>query len=82
MRVGQQVDIDVDAFSSTRIHGEVESFSGATGSRFTLLPPDNASGNYTKIIQRLPVRIRVTSAPNNAPLKPGMSADVTIHTRA
>jgi membrane fusion protein (multidrug efflux system) len=82
MHPGEPVVIKVDAFSAHDVHGEVESFSGATGSRFTLLPPDNASGNYTKIVQRLPVRIRVTDVPDGVELRPGLSVTATVRTRA
>ncbi len=81
MRVGQPVTLSVDAFPSATIRGEVESFSGGTGSRFTLLPPDNASGNFTKVVQRLPVRIRLTDIPSRVTLRPGMSVDVRVNTR-
>ncbi len=64
------------------MHGEVESFSGGTGSRFTLLPPDNASGNFTKVVQRLPVRIRLTDVPSGVALRPCMSVDVRVDTRS
>jgi membrane fusion protein (multidrug efflux system) len=81
MKVGEPVEFSVDAYPSQKFHGEVESLSGATGSRFTLLPPDNASGNFTKIVQRLPVRVRVTEVPPGAELRPGMSVDVNVNTR-
>ena len=54
---GQLVDITVDALGSRKFKGKVESLSGGTGARFSLLPPDNASGNFVKVVQRLPVRI-------------------------
>jgi membrane fusion protein (multidrug efflux system) len=81
MRVGQHVAFEVDAFPSSKIDGTIESLSGATGSKFTLLPPDNATGNFTKVVQRVPVRIKVSSVPNNVVLRPGMSADVTVDTK-
>jgi membrane fusion protein (multidrug efflux system) len=81
MRAGQPVKMSVDAFPKAMVTGEVESFSGGTGSRFTLLPPDNASGNYTKVVQRVPVRIRLVSPPEGVPLRPGMSVDVDVDTR-
>jgi membrane fusion protein (multidrug efflux system) len=60
----------------------VESLSPATGAKFSLLPPDNATGNYTKVIQRVPVKIRVDGKTDTiAPLRPGMSAEVTITTK-
>jgi membrane fusion protein, multidrug efflux system len=81
MRVGQPASVEVDAFSGTEIQGEVESFSGATGAKFTLLPPDNATGNFTKVVQRLPVRVRLISVPAGITLRPGMSVDLTVDTR-
>src|SRR5262249_35024714 len=82
MRPGQKVRVDADAFPGVELRGEVESFSGATGSRFTLLPPDNASGNFTKVVQRLPVRVRLLDLPPGIVLRPGMSVDVTVDTRS
>jgi membrane fusion protein (multidrug efflux system) len=82
MRVGQKVRIDSDAFPGADLRGEVESFSGATGSRFTLLPPDNATGNFTKVVQRLPVRIRLLDVPTGIALRPGMSVDAVVDTRS
>ncbi|MET0792478.1 MAG: HlyD family secretion protein [Polyangiaceae bacterium] len=81
MRVGQPASVEVDAFSGKSIEGEVESFSGATGAKFTLLPPDNATGNFTKVVQRLPVRVRLHELPAGVALRPGMSVDLTVDTR-
>ncbi|HWZ88057.1 MAG TPA: HlyD family secretion protein [Polyangiaceae bacterium] len=81
MRVGQPAKIEVDAFGGTELEGEVESFSGATGAKFTLLPPDNATGNFTKVVQRLPVRVRLREVPAGIALRPGMSVDLTVDTR-
>jgi membrane fusion protein (multidrug efflux system) len=81
MRVGQPATIEVDAFPGTAIEGELESFSGATGAKFTLLPPDNATGNFTKVVQRLPVRVRLHDVPAGITLRPGMSVDLTVDTR-
>lgn len=81
MRVGQPASVEVDAFSGKSIEGEVESFSGATGAKFTLLPPDNATGNFTKVVQRLPVRVRLHELPAGITLRPGMSVDLTVDTR-
>jgi membrane fusion protein (multidrug efflux system) len=78
---GARVDIEVDAYPGVVFHGAVESLSPATGARFALLPPDNATGNFTKVVQRVPVRIRVEPGQNPShPLRPGMSASVTILT--
>src|SRR3954469_14453911 len=62
IRVGQKAAIDVDAYGGAEVEGCVESLSAATGSKFALLPPDNATGNFTKVVQRVPVRIKVTKA--------------------
>ena len=82
MRPGQPVYINVDAVKGRDIMGTVESLSPASGSVFTLLPPDNATGNFTKIVQRLPVRVRVpkTVAHENL-LRAGMSVEVEVDTR-
>ncbi len=81
MKVGQPAEVSIDTYTSTTLHGEIESLSGATGSRFTLLPPDNATGNYTKIVQRVPVKIKLHDLPAGVDLRPGMSVDATIDTR-
>jgi len=82
IRVGQPVTIKVDAYGLRKFAGTVESISPAAGSVFTLLPPDNATGNFTKIVQRLPVRIRVPKdvAKQNL-LRAGMSVYTTVDTR-
>ena len=79
---GDPVDITVDAYPGRHVPGHVESLSPATGARFSLLPPDNATGNFTKVVQRVPVRVRLDQ-PNDAvhPLRPGMSVVVTIKTK-
>jgi membrane fusion protein (multidrug efflux system) len=58
MRIGQPVEINIDALAGHEFHGKVESFSPASGAQFAMLPPDNATGNFTKVVQRVPVRIR------------------------
>lgn len=81
VRVGQHAWFTVDALDGARLAGEVETISPATGSEFSALPPDNASGNYVKVAQRIPVRVRV--APGQAAgqrLRPGMSVVVSIDT--
>ncbi len=84
MTVGQKATIHVDAYPDTDFEGTVTSFSPATGSRFSLLPPDNATGNFVKTIQRLPVKISLTAA-NDAEkvklLRPGMNVDVDVHVK-
>ena len=79
VKVGDPVEFTVDAYRGTTFKGTVESLSPATGARFALLPPDNATGNFTKVVQRVPVRIAVDRREDPAhPLRPGMSVDVTI----
>lgn len=81
VRPGERVDIEVDAYPGIVFKGTVESLSPATGARFALLPPDNATGNFTKVVQRVPVRIAVDPTQDPAhPLRPGMSAVVVIIT--
>lgn len=78
LKVGQAVAIEVDAYPGCAAEGRLESVSAATGAQFALLPPDNSTGNFTKVVQRVPVRIRVTKGCGAAqPLRPGMS--VTVH---
>ena len=79
---GDSADIAVDTYGGRRFRGHVESLSPATGAKFSLLPPDNATGNYTKVVQRIPVRIRLDQAADAAhPLRPGMSVVATIKTK-
>jgi len=80
LRPGQAVEVEVDAFPGHPVKGEVESMQYATGSRFSLLPPDNASGNFTKVVQRVPVKIRLDNS-GHLPLRPGMSVSVSIDIR-
>ena len=83
MRPGQPVVIEVDALGGREIHGTVESMSPASGSRFSLLPPENATGNFTKIVQRVPVRITVDDTDDAAHLLvPGLSVVVAVDTSA
>ena len=81
VRPGQPVEIRVDTYGRRAFKGHVESLAGASGARFALLPPDNASGNFVKVVQRVPVLVRFDGAPS-VPLRPGMSAYVTVDTRA
>jgi membrane fusion protein (multidrug efflux system) len=79
--VGQPASITVDSFPAVTISGHVDSIAPASGSQFTLLPPDNATGNFTKVVQRIPVKIVLD--PGNAlagKLRPGMSVIATINT--
>jgi membrane fusion protein (multidrug efflux system) len=82
LRPGQTVSIAVDALPQHDIKGSIESLSPASGAVFSLLPPDNATGNFTKIVQRLPVRIRVPeSVAGKGLLRPGMSVVVSVNTK-
>jgi membrane fusion protein (multidrug efflux system) len=79
MRPGQRAEIEVDAYDGKTYSGHVESLAPATGARFSLLPPDNASGNYVKVVQRVPVRIALDGGQDPThPLRPGMSVSVTV----
>jgi membrane fusion protein (multidrug efflux system) len=78
---GQSVEIAVDAFPGKKLEGTVESVSGGTGARFSLMPPDNASGNFVKVVQRVPVRIVWKTLPEGLVLRAGLSADVTVKVR-
>jgi membrane fusion protein (multidrug efflux system) len=82
VRNGQPVEIRIDSFSSTRLKGHVDSLSPASGLEFALLPPDNATGNFTKIVQRVPVKIVLDDQSLNGLLRPGMSAEPTVNTKA
>ncbi|MBD9677974.1 HlyD family secretion protein [Pseudomonas sp. PDM18] len=82
MRPGQPVEVRVDSFPGAVMHGRVESFSPGSGAIFALLPPDNATGNFTKIVQRFPVRIALDGgARQQAPILPGMSVIAEVDTR-
>lgn len=82
MRAGQPATIHVDALSGTDLRGTVVSFSPGTGSQFALLPPQNATGNFTKIVQRVPVRIHIDAGEETrAVLVPGLSVTVRVDTR-
>ncbi|WP_407176097.1 HlyD family secretion protein [Bradyrhizobium sp. STM 3562] len=77
---GQRVDIEVDMFPGRIVHGHVDSLAPASGQEFALLPPDNATGNFTKVVQRIPVKIALDSP--DVELRPGMSVIPTIQTKA
>jgi membrane fusion protein, multidrug efflux system len=81
MSQGQPVSFTVDAFGNHEFRGKVESFSPGTGAQFALLPPENATGNFTKVVQRIPVRIRLADDPLLAQLRPGLSVEATVETR-
>jgi membrane fusion protein (multidrug efflux system) len=82
VRDGQPVELKIDSFRSTRLKGHVDSLSPASGLEFALLPPDNATGNFTKIVQRVPVKIVLDGQSLKGLLRPGMSAVPTINTKS
>jgi membrane fusion protein, multidrug efflux system len=82
VRDGQPVELEVDSFRSTRLKGHVDSLAPASGLEFALLPPDNATGNFTKIVQRVPVKIVLDEQSLNGLLRPGMSAVPTVNTKS
>jgi membrane fusion protein (multidrug efflux system) len=81
VRDGQKVTIDIDTFPGVTLTGHVDSLSPASGLQFALLPPDNATGNFTKIVQRIPVKILVDRSALSGLLRPGMSVEPTIDTK-
>ena len=83
VRAGQQVEIEVDTFPGQVVHGHVDSIAPASGQEFALLPPDNATGNFTKVVQRIPVKIALDAETHSSiTLRPGMSVIPTIATRS
>jgi membrane fusion protein, multidrug efflux system len=82
MREGQPVELRIDSFRSTPLKGHVDSLSPASGLEFALLPPDNATGNFTKIVQRVPVKIVLDENNLSGLLRPGMSAEPVVDTKA
>lgn len=79
---GLKVDIDVDAYPDMKVEGTVYNFSPATGAKFSLLPPDNATGNYVKVVQRIPVKIKINATKEVLEkLRPGMSVNVSVVTK-
>ena len=80
MKAGQPVSVKVDAFPGEKVEGTIASFAPATGAKFSLLPPDNATGNFVKVIQRVPVKIKLTNLSNSLAenLRPGMSVKVSV----
>jgi membrane fusion protein (multidrug efflux system) len=80
MTVGQKVEFDVDTFGSSRTyHGHIDSIAAASGAKFSLLPPENATGNYVKVVQRVPVKILLEPGENSKYLlRPGMSVTPTV----
>jgi membrane fusion protein (multidrug efflux system) len=80
MQAGQKVEVQVDAFPEMRLVGQVQSLQAGTGSRFELLPPENATGNWVKVVQRLPVKIVFDPQPGLESLAQGMSVEATVDT--
>jgi membrane fusion protein (multidrug efflux system) len=80
MRLGQPAEVEVNAFSGQALKGRVASFSPGTGNAFALLPAENATGNWVKVVQRLPVEIELDTLPQDVQLHAGLSADVTVDT--
>jgi len=82
MRAGQRAAIDVDALGGHDFKGKVDSIAGATGARFSLLPPENATGNFVKVVQRVPVKIVLDAGQDPEHLlRPGMSVNATVYTK-
>jgi membrane fusion protein (multidrug efflux system) len=79
MRPGQVAELTLDAYPETPLHGHVESFGGGTGAIFSILPAQNATGNWVKVVQRVPVRIAIDEA-TSLPLRAGLSVDVEVDT--
>src|SRR5947207_2315630 len=82
VRSGQPVELTIDSFHGTRLRGRIDSLSPASGLEFALLPPDNATGNFTKIVQRVPVKIVLDDHNLKGLLRPGMSAEPVVDTKA
>src|SRR3546814_8737434 len=83
MRVGQPGTGEVDALPGVELRGRVASIAPGTGAQFSVLPPQNATGNFTKIVQRIPVRIAIDAGPETRKLLvPGMSVEVSVDTRS
>lgn len=80
VREGQDVSVEIDAYPDVVWNAKVASISPATGAEFSVLPPQNASGNWVKVVQRLPVRIAIEDSPDKPPLRAGMTSTVTIDT--
>jgi membrane fusion protein (multidrug efflux system) len=78
MHTGQKAEITIDTYPGRKFEGTIESISGGTGSSFSLLPADNATGNFVKVVQRVPVRIAWGNLSEDTPMRAGLSADVTV----
>ena len=77
---GDAADVTVDTYPGAHWDGVLESLSPASGSSFSVLPAQNASGNWVKVVQRIPIRVRLTLRPGDPPLRDGMSVDLSVHT--
>ena len=80
VRPGQKATVEVDTYPGQQWIGTVESISPAAASSFSLLPAENTSGNWVKVVQRIPVRVRVDNAPGRPPLRVGMSVELNVDT--
>jgi membrane fusion protein, multidrug efflux system len=80
MHPGQAATVKIDSYPGELFHARITSLSPGTGAAFSMLPPENATGNWVKVVQRLPVRLAVTDAPRTLPLRAGLSADVSVDT--
>jgi membrane fusion protein (multidrug efflux system) len=82
MRAGQRATVKVDAYGGRTFKGHVDGIAAATGARFSLLPPENATGNFVKVVQRVPVKIALDAGQDSEHLlRPGMSVVPTVYTR-
>jgi membrane fusion protein (multidrug efflux system) len=81
MKPGQEASISIDAFPGKHFTATIDSIAGGTGARFSLLPADNASGNFVKVVQRVPVKLVWANPPPDVDLRAGLSADVTVYTK-
>src|SRR6202035_1979387 len=81
MRPGQDATVEVDTYPGVEFHAKVASLAPGTGLTFSLLPPENATGNWVKVVQRLPVRLTLENADPDAPLHAGLSATVNVDTK-
>jgi len=82
MKVGQKVILKFDAYKGQIFHGHIESFSPASGAVFSLMPPDNATGNFNKVVQRIPVRIAIDDMTDRSKLRPGLSVTAEVDLRS
>jgi membrane fusion protein (multidrug efflux system) len=82
IKVGQTVNVEVDAYPGQKFEGKVESIQAGTGAKFSLLPPDNSSGNFVKVVQRVPVKIVIDNTQlKEFVLRPGMNCSIAVDTK-